>query len=108
MPFTATSMMDSGVSLQVARWSTCDTPFIASSTTLRCSIEPLTTSSRGVASSFRWWQSARTVHDSNLGSFRKCSMKAWPTLPVAPVTSRRWVLCMARILAFTAERVERF
>ncbi len=89
MPLMATSMIDSGVSLLVARCSTWVTPDIASSTTARFSIDPLATSSRGPAGSLRLWHSARTVKSSKRGSASSRRMKTWPTLPVAPVTRMR-------------------
>ena len=70
MPLTVTSITRSGVSLTVARCTTCVTPAIASSQTARSPIEPLTTSSPGVSGSVRLLQSAliTPVADPQTGS----------------------------------------
>src|SRR5690349_10140133 len=85
-PLTATSMIWSGVSLQVARCRTWVTPSIAFSTTSRCSIEPYTFWIRSCGAGVRLWHSARIVNESNSGSPSRCEMNVLPTLPVAPVT----------------------
>src|SRR5204863_517901 len=79
-PLTATSMMVSGVSLLVARCSTCVTPSTAWSAVSRRSIDPVTTSTRGPGSSARLWQSARTVKPAKRSSLDESSlpMNAWP------------------------------
>ena len=58
-PLTVTSMTSSGVSLQVARWTTWVTPSIARSTPPRSEIVPFTTSSPGAGASARLWRKAR-------------------------------------------------
>ena len=52
-PFTVTSITVSGISLQVARWTTWVTPAIAASATARSEMSPLRTSTRSVAGSER-------------------------------------------------------
>src|SRR5438105_150035 len=88
-PFTATSMIDSGVSLLVARCRTCVTPAIASATLWRFSIEPENISRRGRGGSLRLWQSARTTASARDSSASSRAMNVCPTLPVAPVTRMR-------------------
>ena len=85
-PLTVTSMTSSGVSLQVAQWSTCVIPCIALLTTLRSTMLPCTTSNRGFGSNSRLWHSARMRRLWWSSDRRTRSMKWLPTLPVAPVT----------------------
>src|SRR5215471_13483703 len=100
-PLTATSMMVSGVSLLVARCSTCVTPSTARSTAARWSIEPVMTSRRGPGSSTRLWHSALTVNPARRSSPEASSlpMNACPTFPVAPVTRIRCELVTSQIMS---------
>src|SRR5215470_17093602 len=100
-PLTATSMMVSGVSLLVARCSTCVTPSTARSTAARWSIEPVMTSRRGPGSSTRLWHSALTANPARRSSPEASSrpMNACPTFPVAPVTRIRCELVTSQIMS---------
>ena len=96
-------MMSSGVSLQVARWTTCVTPSRADFTTSRSEMLPRTTSRRpSISGTVRLWQSARTFQSEYRSSVRNFERNAWPTLPVAPVRRTRFV--MASVYAATSTR----
>ena len=85
MPLTVTSITRSGVSLTVARCTTCVTPAIASSQTARSPMLPRTTSSRSVSGSVRLLQSALITPAGWVRAYS--ARNTVPTLPVAPVTS---------------------
>src|ERR1700722_1632943 len=106
-PLTVTSMTSSGISLQVARWTTWLTPSIARWTAPRSEIVPFTTSSPGAAGSAIVAQGA----DDQVGlrpgaqpqdkvrshlSGRACNQKPHLILPAALASSRRLLAGRAR------------
>jgi hypothetical protein len=98
-PLTATSMIVPGVSLLVARCTTCVTPSTARPAVSGWSIEPLITSRRGPADSIRLWHSARMVNPAKRSSPDASNrpITACPTLPAAPVTRIRCTFVTAQV-----------